>query len=100
MTSSVEARPAYAQRVTVTDDALIVELTDGRTLSVPLVWYPRLVRGTRAERGKWQLIDRGIGIHWPELDEDISVDGLLAGRASGEFQESLDRWLKSRGAAA
>lgn len=100
MTSSVEARAAYAERVTIAADALIVELTDGRTLSVPLLWYPRLLHGNPAERGKWQLIGRGSGIHWPDLDEDVSVEGLLAGRASGESQESLDRWLKSRGAAA
>ncbi len=100
MTSSVEARSAYAERVRVTDDALSVELSDGRTLSVPLIWYPRLVHGTSAERAKWQLIGRGAGVHWPDLDEDVSVEGLLAGRASGESQESLDRWLKSRGAAA
>jgi hypothetical protein len=82
--------------VTVTDDALIVDLLDGRTVTVPLSWYPRLVHGTPAERVHWRLIGRGEGIHWPDLDEDISVDGLLAGRPSGETQRSLGRWLKSR----
>ncbi|MBA3346046.1 MAG: DUF2442 domain-containing protein [Gemmatimonadales bacterium] len=93
MTSSVEARSAYAERVTVTNDALSVELSDGRTLSVPLVWHPRLVHETPAERAKWHLIGRGVGIHWPDLDEDVGVLGLLAGRASGESQQSLDRWI-------
>lgn len=88
-----------AQGVRVTEDALIVDLTDGRTLSVPLAWYPRLAHGTPAEREHWRLIGRGEGIHWPELDEDISVDGLLAGRGSGETQASLQRWLRARTAA-
>jgi hypothetical protein len=85
-----------AQQVTVTDDALIVDLVDGRTVSVPLSWYPRLAHGTPAERSNWRLLGRGEGIHWPDLDEDISVAGLLAGRPSGETQSSLQRWLKSR----
>jgi hypothetical protein len=90
------ARPAMAQQVTVTDDALIVDLVDGRTVSVPVSWYPRLAHGTRAERSNWRLLGRGEGTHWPDLDEDISVAGLLAGRPSGETQSSLQRWLKSR----
>lgn len=85
-----------AQQVTVTDDALVVDLLDGRTMSLPLSWYPRLVHGTSAERAHWRLIGRGEGIHWPELDEDISIAGLLAGRLSGETQHSLSRWLESR----
>jgi hypothetical protein len=85
-----------AQQVTVTDDALIVDLVDGRTVSVPVSWYPRLAHGTPAERSNWRLLGRGEGIHWPDLDEDISVAGLLAGRPSGETQSSLQRWLKSR----
>jgi hypothetical protein len=85
-----------AQQVTVTDDALIVDLVDGRTVSVPVSWYPRLAHGTPAERSNWRLLGRGEGIHWPDLDEDISADGLLAGRPSGETQSSLQRWLKSR----
>jgi hypothetical protein len=85
-----------AQQVTVTDDALIVDLVDGRTVSVPVSWYPRLAHGTPAERSNWRLLGRGEGIHWPDLDEDISVAGLLAGRHSGETQSSLQRWLKSR----
>lgn len=91
-----EVRVALAQRVIVTDDALVVDLVDGRTVSVPLSWYPRLEHGTPAERGNWRLIGRGEGIHWSELDEDINVSGLLAGRPSGETQASLRTWLDSR----
>ena len=82
--------------VTVTGDDLRVQLEDGRTLSVPLVWYPRLLHGTRRERAQWRLIGRGVGIHWPALDEDISVEGLLAGRGSGESQQSLKLWFEGR----
>ena len=91
-----EVRGVLAQRVTVTDDTLVVDLVDGRTVSVPLSWYPRLAHGTPAERANWRLIGRGEGIHWPELDEDINVSGLLAGRPSGETQTSLRTWLDSR----
>jgi len=96
----IEVRPALAQRVEVTNDALVVDLADGRTLSVPLAWYPRLTHGTPGERSKWRLIGQGQGIHWPDLDEDISVEGLLAGQPSGESQTSLQKWLKSRGLLA
>ena len=99
-TSAIEVRVALAQRVHVTSDALIVDLTDGRTLTVPLAWYPRLAYGKPSERSKWRLIGRGHGIHWPALDEDISVEGLLAGQPSGESQSSLAKWLKSRGLPA
>src|SRR5437867_5130319 len=98
--SAVEARPVLAQHVRVTNYALVVDLNDGRTLTVPLAWYPRLGHGTPAERAKWRLIGRGEGIHWPDLDEDVSVAGLLAGRPSGESQGSLQKWLKSRGLPA
>jgi hypothetical protein len=91
-----DLRLPLAQDVSVTDDALVVELVDGRTVSVPLAWYPRLVHGTAEERAHWRFIGRGEGIHWPDLDEDISVAGLLAGRPSGESQRSLGRWLASR----
>jgi hypothetical protein len=82
--------------VKVTQDELTVALEDGRTVVVPLVWYPRLLHGSKRERARWRLIGRGIGIHWPLLDEDISVDGLLAGRRSGESQASLKRWFERR----
>ena len=89
----VEVRVPDAGEVTVTEDTLTVELSDGRTIAVPLAWYPRLIHATKKERGNWRLIGGGQGIHWPDLDEDISVEGLLAGRPSGESQESFRRWL-------
>ncbi len=89
----IEAR---AQLVAVTADALVVDLVDGRTISVPVAWYPRLAHGTSAERAKWRFIGEGEGVHWPDLDEDISIESLLAGRRSGETQASLQRWLKHR----
>jgi len=82
--------------VTVTKDTLTADLSDGRTISVPLAWFPRLLHGTAAERKKWRFIGKGRGIHWDDLDEDISVGGLLAGRRSGESQTSLDQWLRKR----
>jgi hypothetical protein len=100
MTSSpAEVGQPLAQDVKVTNDTLIVDLADGRTLSVPVSWYPRLAHGTAAERAQWELIGRGHGIHWPKLDEDIAVEDLLAGRRSGEAAASLKRWLQSRKAA-
>ena len=95
-TLTIELRQAKAQNVKVTDDELIVELNDGRTIAVPLVWYPRLLHGAQEERAKWRLIGGGQGIHWPDLDEDISVEHLLAGIPSGESQKSLQRWLAGR----
>ncbi len=94
MVTSIEV--VRALEVKVTEDALTVDLADGRTLVVPLAWYPRLLHGTRLERGQWRLIGGGVGIHWTALDEDISVEGLLAGRPSGESQRSLKRWLDAR----
>jgi len=94
--STVEIEVPFAQDVKVTEDSLSVDLSDGRTICVPLAWYPRLLHGTPAERAKWKLIGKGIGIHWPALDEDVSVEGLLAGKASGESQSSFAKWLKRR----
>ena len=91
-----EIQVARAQNVTVTDDSLTVDLADGRTISAPLAWYPRLVHGTPQERNNWQLIGNGEGIHWPNLDEDLSIEGLLLGRPSGESQRSFQRWLDER----
>lgn len=85
-----------ARHVACSADTLSVELADGRVLSVPLSWYPRLLHGTAAEREHWELIGEGDGIHWPDLDEDLSVEGLLAGRRSGETKKSFDRWLAPR----
>ena len=95
-TSKTELGEAIAERVTVSDEALVVALADGRTITVPLIWFPRLAHGTQAERANWRLIGRGEGIHWPDLDEDISTKSLLAGRRSGETQESLRRWRQRR----
>lgn len=91
---AIEVRTPGAQNVTITDDTLIVDLSDGRTISVPLAWYPRLLHGTQGERNNWRLIGKSEGIHWPELDEDISVENLLFGKPSGESQRSLEKWLK------
>ena len=97
MTSSpTDLTLAHARAVRFSDEALIVELVDGRTLSVPLSWYPRLAHATAEERGRCRLIANGRGVHWDAIDEDISVEGLLAGRRSGETQASLRRWFESR----
>ena len=74
-----------------------MDLADGRTISVPLAWFPRLLHGRPEERQNWRLIGDGQGIHWPDLDEDISLENLLLGRPSGESQSSLKRWLEGRG---
>ena len=91
-----DAKPVLAQEVTVSDDTLAVDLSDGRTVSVPTNWFPRLSDGSDTERENWRLIGQGEGIHWPDLDEDVSVESLLAGRASEESQSSLERWLRGR----
>ena len=95
MTSSGLAA-VIAKGVRITDQSLTVELGDGRSVSVPLAWYPRLAHGRPAERRRWELIGAGIGIHWPDLDEDISVEALLLGERSGESAESLRRWRTAR----
>jgi len=91
---------ALAQSVRAGDDDLAADLADGPTITVPLAWFPRLAHGTRTERANWRLIGGGEGIHRPDLDEDISVASLLAGRRSGGTQESLRRWLQRREPAA
>jgi hypothetical protein len=88
-TSGSDLRNALVHNVTVSDDALMADLADGRTITVPLAWFPRLSGGTPEERSHWRVIGGGEGIHWPDLDEDISVESLLAGRNCGETQESL-----------
>ena len=95
-TSAVDLNIPDAVGVTVTDDTLSVELSDGRMIAVPLEWYPRLVHATPEERNRWRLIAHGHGIHWDELDEDISVEGLIAGKPSGESEASLARWIEGR----
>ncbi|MGA9773861.1 MAG: DUF2442 domain-containing protein [Blastocatellia bacterium] len=93
---SILTAEAKAQNITVTDDTLSVDLTDGRTISVPLAWYPRLMHATENERNTWRFIGDKEGIHWPALDEDISIENLLLGKPSGESQSSFKRWLENR----
>lgn len=96
MNTLVIERQARAQSVRVSEEELIVELEDGRTISVPLIWFPRLFYGTPEERANWRFIGNGEGIHWPDLDEDIEIAHLLAGIPSKESQRSLQRWLQRR----
>ena len=84
------------QQVTVTDDKLSMDLSDGRTISVPLAWYPRLLHGSIEERNDYRFIAGDSGIHWNWLDEDISIKNLILGQPSGESQKSFQRWLSSR----
>ena len=86
----------YGIAAEVSVEALTVDLVDGRTIMVPLVWYPRLWHGTSRERNHLQIFGDGTYIHWPALDEDLTVAGLLAGRRSGESPQSLRKWLESR----
>jgi hypothetical protein len=95
-TFAIEIRMAFAQNVSVTEDSLVLNLDDGRTISVPLAWFPRLLHGTTEERNNWRLIGKGEGIHWSDLDEDISVADILFGKPSGESLHSFKRWLDAR----
>ena len=94
--STTEINVPEAMTVSVTEDTLAVQLSDGRDISVPLSWYPRLAHATPEERDHWELIGGGQGIHWPDLDEDISVEMLLAGRKSGESRRSFKQWLEAK----
>ena len=94
--SAVEIVVPRAERVQLSADTLSVDLDDGRTICAPLAWFPRLSHATKAETANWRLIGRGQGIRWEDIDEDISVEGLLAGRPSGESQSSLQKWLDAR----
>lgn len=85
---------ARVVNVMVTDNTLSVDLEDGRTISVPIGWYPRLAYGTPAERAHFQISGAGYGVHWPDLDEDIGVEGLLLGRKSTESPASFEGWLQ------
>lgn len=95
-TSMVEIELAAAENITVSEDTLSVDLSDGLTISVPLAWYPRLGYASTVEQNNWRLVGKGYGVHWEDLDEDISVEGLLAGKPSGESQASLKNWLANR----
>jgi hypothetical protein len=92
----VLAAPPRAVHVTVTDDTLSVDLEDGRTIAVPIGWFPRLAYGTPPERANVQISGAGFGLHWPDLDEDIGVEGLLLGKKSMESPASLARWLEQK----
>jgi hypothetical protein len=85
-----------AQNLAITEDSLIVDLSDGRSITVPTAWYPRLQHGTSRERNNWRWIGDREGIHWPDLDEDISIENLVLGQPSGESQDSFRRWLAER----
>ena len=100
VTSTIELNVSAVEHVAVSLDALTVDLSDGRSIIVPLAWYPRLMNATESERQNWRLIGKGHGIHWEELDEDISVEGLLLGKPSGESQTSFKRWLSGRVSAS
>jgi hypothetical protein len=95
-TLAVKMEIPHATNVNVDEDTLTVELDDGRTVSVPIAWYPRLLNASKKERDNWRLIGKGHGINWEAVDEDISIEGILAGRPSGESQISLKNWLESR----
>src|SRR5205809_4549863 len=94
--SVVETQEARAQSVRLDEEALAVDLVDGRTIIVPLIWFPRLWHGNVQERRRFEFFGDGAYIHWPDLDEDLTVAGLLAGRRSGESPQSLTKWLASR----
>ncbi len=97
MTSlAVDIEIPSIEDVSVTEDTLSIDLSDGRTVSVPTAWYPRLTHATPNEKKNWRLIGRGHGIHWEDIDEDISIESLLAGKPSGESQISFKNWLESR----
>jgi hypothetical protein len=95
-TSAAKIDIPNAMNILVTEDTLTVDLSDGRTISVPVAWFPRLLHATPEERKNWRLIGNGSGIHWDDLDEDISVENLLAGKQSGESQASFKKWLDQR----
>ncbi len=80
----------------VVDDALVIELADGRTITTPIAWYPRLLHATSAERDNLRLIGKGHGIHWPDVEEDISVESVVRGKPSMESAASLKRWIAAR----
>ena len=93
---AIDIQEARAQSASVNDEALTVDLVDGRTIIVPLLWFPRLWHGRQPERDHFEIFGDGAYIHWPDLDEDLTVAGLLAGRQSGESPQSLKKWLASR----
>jgi hypothetical protein len=97
MSSLTDELPAsQAVAVTLTAEEISVDLQDGRTVIAPLGWFPRLAHATQKERNNWRLIGKGVGIHWPDLDEDVSINNLILGKPSSESQRSLQKWLSGR----
>ena len=94
--STIEEQEPRAREVRINGEALTVGLVDGRTLIVPLIWFPRLWHGTPEERNNFEIFGDGVYLYWPELDEDLSVAGLLSGIGSSESRQSLKRWLDDR----
>ena len=95
-TSTLEPSSVCIQDIKITSSTLAIDLSDGRCISAPIVWYPRLLNASAKERNHWELIGEGDGIHWPDLDEDLSMDGIIQGRPSYESQKSFQRWLSER----
>lgn len=95
-TSTTELDIPTATSARVVDDALVIELADGRTITAPIAWYPRLLHATSAERDNLRLIGKGHGIHWPDVEEDISVESVVRGKPSMESAASLKRWIAAR----
>lgn len=95
-TLATKIKNVLIEFVSTTDDSLNIELSDGRAISVPLTWYPRLFYATQEERNHWELLGNGRGVHWESIDEDISLENLLLGQPSGESQTSLQKWLNGR----
>lgn len=93
---TIEIEIPKAEDVRVINESLSVDLSDGRTITVPFAWFPRLVHALPEERNNWRLIGKGHGIHWEDIDEDISVEGLLIGKPSTESQTSFKKWLNKR----
>ena len=83
-------------KATVPDDTLSVDMEDGRTVSIPISWFPRLAHGNAEERSNVQISGAGYGLHWPDLDEDIGIEGLLLGKRSTESPPSFEKWLQGR----
>jgi len=94
--STADIKSVTATDVVLTNDTISVELSDGRTIAAPLAWFPRLAEATTKERATWRFIGGGGGIHWPDVDEDISIENLLSGKPSGESQTSFKKWLAER----
>ena len=92
----VEIEVPGATRLAVTEDALTAKLDDGRVISAPLTWYPRLVHATQEERDNWEIFGDGRFFHWPDLDEDLSLESMLAGWPSGESPQGFQRWLEAK----